>query len=72
MCVIIIGQSERAYAPVAQPDRVTGYEPVGRGFESLPARDNCMAAGEKFSFLACLLINQDFSYRCSLFRIKML
>ena len=26
-----------AYAPVAQLDRVTGYEPVGRGFESLPA-----------------------------------
>ena len=25
------------YAPVAQLDRVTGYEPVGRGFESLPA-----------------------------------
>ena len=24
-------------APVAQLDRVTGYEPVGRGFESLPA-----------------------------------
>ena len=26
------------YAPVAQLDRVTGYEPVGQGFESLPAR----------------------------------
>ena len=25
----------RAYAAVAQLDRVTGYEPVGRGFESL-------------------------------------
>ena len=25
------------YAPVAQLDRVTGYEPVGQGFESLPA-----------------------------------
>ena len=24
-------------APVAQLDRVTGYEPVGRGFESLLA-----------------------------------
>ena len=39
-----------SYAPVAQPDRVTGYEPVGRGFESLPARDNCMAVGEEFKF----------------------
>ena len=28
------------YAPVAQLDRVTGYEPVGRGFESLPAYQN--------------------------------
>ena len=27
-------------APVAQLDRVTGYEPVGRGFESLPAYQN--------------------------------
>ena len=26
-----------AYAPVAQLDRVFGYEPKGRGFESLPA-----------------------------------
>ena len=26
------------YAPVAQLDRVTGYEPVGQGFESLTAR----------------------------------
>ena len=25
------------YAPVAQLDRVSGYEPEGRGFESLPA-----------------------------------
>ena len=27
----------RSNAPVAQLDRVTGYEPVGRGCESLPA-----------------------------------
>ena len=27
-------------APVAQPDRATGFEPVGRGFESLRARQN--------------------------------
>ena len=25
------------YAPVAQLDRVPGYEPGGRGFESYPA-----------------------------------
>ena len=29
---------QTAYALVAQLDRVTGYEPVGQGFESLPAR----------------------------------
>ena len=28
---------EHAYAPVAQLDRVTDYESVGRGFESLLA-----------------------------------
>ena len=27
-----------SYAPVAQLDRVTGFEPVGREFESLRAR----------------------------------
>ena len=27
-----------AFALVAQPDRVFGYEPKGRGCESLPAR----------------------------------
>ena len=37
---IIISLSEfrqRCYAPVAQLDRVFGYEPKGRGFESLQA-----------------------------------
>ena len=29
-----------AYALVAQLDRVTGYEPVGQGFESLAAHHN--------------------------------
>ena len=33
------------YALVAQLDRVSGYEPEGRGFESLPARQ------EKSSFV---------------------
>ena len=27
-------------APLAQPDRVFGYEPKGQGFESLTARQN--------------------------------
>ena len=34
---MILKRCEARYAPVAQLDRVTGYEPVGRGFESLPA-----------------------------------
>ena len=41
ICDIIIKSSEmmtRKYVPVAQLDRVTGYEPVGQGFESLQAR----------------------------------
>ena len=37
-CAIISKRVIRSvYAPVAQLDRVTGYEPVGQGFESLPA-----------------------------------
>ena len=35
--LLYAGTCESAYAPIAQLDRVTGYEPVGRGFESLPA-----------------------------------
>ncbi len=30
----------KKYALLAQLDRVTGYEPVGQGFESLAARQN--------------------------------
>ena len=29
---------KNVYVPLAQPDRVFGYEPKGRGFESLKAR----------------------------------
>ncbi len=40
ICDIIIKSSGNDFknVPVAQLDRVTGYEPVGRGFESLQAR----------------------------------
>ena len=37
MCYYTLALEKSAYAPVAQLDRVTGYEPVGQGFESLPA-----------------------------------
>ena len=41
------------YAPVAQLDRVTGYEPVGRGFESLPAyQKTAHFLGNRAVFLA--------------------
>ena len=41
----------RHAAPVAQPDRVPGYEPGGWGFDSLQARDRCPLAqwGERAS-----------------------
>ena len=35
--MVIYFGSKKEYAPVAQLDRVFGYEPKGRGFESLPA-----------------------------------
>ena len=34
-------------APVAQLDRVTGYEPVGRGFESLLAHQSFLILTEE-------------------------
>ena len=37
MCYYILALRNAVYAPVAQLDRVTDYESVGRGFESLPA-----------------------------------
>ena len=37
MCVLIYPSVKKTYALVAQLDRVTDYESVGRGFESLPA-----------------------------------
>ena len=41
-CDTIIKLSVRRYAAVAQLDRVTGYEPVGRGFESLQPYQNVL------------------------------
>ena len=35
--LLYLGALSNAYALVAQLDRVTDYESVGRGFESLPA-----------------------------------
>ena len=41
----------KAHASLAQLDRVTGYEPVGRGFESLSARHKSKQA----PIFGCLL-----------------
>ena len=40
-------------APVAQLDRVTGYEPVGRGFESLLAHQQGRAPAPISRFTLC-------------------
>ena len=37
LCYYTLALRNAVYAPVAQLDRVTDYESVGRGFESLPA-----------------------------------
>lgn len=46
-------ENSTANALVAQLDRVTGYEPVGRGFEPLQARQkhHCDCSGASFLLL---------------------
>ena len=38
------------FVPVAQLDRVFGYEPKGQGFESLQARQKRSSLDERFFF----------------------
>ena len=47
---------KNVYVPLAQPDRVFGYEPKGRGFESLKARQKeaPIAKAMGASFCLCL------------------
>ena len=47
---------KNVYVPLAQPDRVFGYEPKGRGFESLKARQKeaPIAKAMGASFCPCL------------------
>ena len=49
------------YAPIAQPDRVTGYEPVGRGFESLSACHNRQQA-RKLRFSRLFVKSSEFFF----------
>jgi hypothetical protein len=48
--------------PVAQPDRVFGYEPKGQGFESLQARWKHLEKSECF-FFACVSLEKEPSHR---------
>ena len=62
ICDIIIKSSEmmtRKYVPVAQLDRVTGYEPVGQGFESLQARFK----ETNYKFVSFLFFRINFRYK---------
>ena len=47
---------------VAQLDRVTGYEPVGRGFESLQARQSVQLQQYKNHAFAWFLFMQNQAY----------
>ena len=62
--VAVRGKRPTQYAAVAQLDRVTGYEPVGRGFESLQpyqlvASDKTLAT----SFFIALCVRKDLEKR---------
>lgn len=48
------------YAPVAQLDRVTGFEPVGREFESLQARQSNPKMGTDLSIVDILIATTEF------------
>ena len=43
------------FVPVAQLDRVFGYEPKGQGFESLQARQKRSSLDERFFFFHYIL-----------------
>ena len=46
-------------APLAQPDRVFGYEPKGQGFESLTARQNKRERIHPLSFVLLVCLNDS-------------
>ena len=50
-----MGTPKGVYAALAQPDRVPGYEPVGRGFESLVPRQKILQ--EMYHFLQYFFIH---------------
>ena len=50
MCYNISCVLGKTYASVAQLDRVTGYEPVGRGFEPLRAHQRNIARYSVFCY----------------------
>ncbi len=46
---LLLRQGNNFYAPVAQLDRVLGYEPRGQEFESLRAHQQFNGLGQKWS-----------------------
>ena len=46
---------KNVYVPLAQPDRVFGYEPKGRGFESLKARQKEAPIAKRWVLLFVLV-----------------
>ena len=65
LLVLIYLPFHGTYALIAQLDRVTGYEPVGRGFESLSARQqngNRFSVSVLFFMLITCMINNNMIY----------
>ena len=50
---------KNVYVPLAQPDRVFGYEPKGRGFESLKARQKEAPIALRWVLLFALVLNSE-------------
>ena len=67
--------SNQEYALLAQLDRVTGYEPVGQGFESLAARQKkALAKASAFfnEINPCGICEMRFAREIRLRRVKCL
>ena len=61
-------------APLAQPDRVFGYEPKGQGFESLTARQKTRRSIRFSSFFRCsvTILNPRTLARVCCFTLRLL
>ena len=59
--IIYPSVKRNTHAPVAQLDRVTDYESVGQGFESLPAyqKSGCPVRGDRFFIMSKVGLEQS-------------